>query len=263
MIVGCLLIASPGFAQAPAFDVASIRPAAPAGPNENTIGLPLGGPGTSDPETFRIRSAALRDLLTRAYQVRYIQFEGPSWLTSAQFDITAKVPPGATKEQFNLMLQDFLMQRFHVTLHHETKSFSAYNLVVEKRGVKLKQSDPEVSRYAKLASQNPLAGLLGMKNYGGIIPRPGGFLINGGGLPIGNLASIVESVINVPVLDKTGLTGFYDFEIEFAADDAAGSSALPSIFTALENEAGLKLEAVKAPFDVIVIDHIDMTPDEN
>ena len=262
-MIGLFLLTGCGFAQPPAFEVASIRPAAPAGPNENTIGLPLGGPGTSDPETFRIRSATLRDLLTRAYQVRTIQFEGPGWLNNARFDLMAKVPPGATKEQFNLMLQNLLEQRFKIKLHHALKSFSAYNLVTDKRGVKLQQSDPEVSRYAKLASENPLAGLLGVKNYGGIIPRQGGFLINGAGLPIGNLASIVESVINVPVLDQTGLTGFYDFEIEFAREDAAGDSILPSIFAALENEAGLKLESVKAPFDVIIIDHIDMTPGEN
>lgn len=245
-------------AQKPSFEVASVKPVAPGRAGD---GLPRGGPGTSDPETFSIQAIGLRGLITWAWSVRTFQVSGPAWIDSARYDIAAKVRPGATKDQFRMMLRSLLEERFNLKFHQESKTHAAYDLVVDKRGFKLKPSTKE--QVIPEENKEQMA-LMGMKSYFGIVPRPGGRLIVGTALPIAAFANVLEGQFdNVPVLDKTGITGTWDFYVEFAnVDDTTGASSLPSLFTAVEEKCGLKLLPVKAPFDIMVIDHID-PPDEN
>jgi uncharacterized protein (TIGR03435 family) len=119
------------------FEVATIKPARP----DAQYTGPRGGPGTSDPGRFSIESMALRDLIAYAYNVRSFQISGPAWVEKPRYEVVAKVPPGATRDQFNLMLQSLLTERFNMKFHRETKAHAAYELVAIRNGLKLKPSD--------------------------------------------------------------------------------------------------------------------------
>src|SRR3954451_10262547 len=113
----------------PTFEVASVKPAPPQSGHMFRIGM-SGGPGTPDPGRINFENVSLKNVIMRAYNVKGYQISGPSWLDSERFDITAKVPAGATKEQFQLMLQNLLAERFKLQLHRESKQMPVYALVV-------------------------------------------------------------------------------------------------------------------------------------
>jgi len=260
-LLACGVVLEQGQPPKPSFEVASIRP--------GTMGQYSisGGPGTSDPERLTSRTA-LRTILFKAYGVRNFQISASGSMDDrlgSVWDINAKVPP-ATVEQFNLMLQSLLEERFHLKLHHATKEFAAYNLVVAKGGLKLKDS-------VDITQQSNQTGIAKSANPDGgpasrsirLSVEPGGRVLRGTAL-LADLAGILLSQVGeTPVIDKTELTGTYDFRIEFtaAANPPPSDALFLSIFTALEKELGLKLEATNATFDVLVIDHIDSEPTEN
>ncbi len=124
-------------ADRPEFEVASIKPAPPPSGNMIRIGM-AGGPGTPDPGRVNFEYVNLRQVLTRAYGVKSYQITGPSTLDSERFIITAKVPPGTTKEVFQVMLQNLIADRFKLTLHRENKELPAFSLVAAKGGPKMK-----------------------------------------------------------------------------------------------------------------------------
>lgn len=126
--------------ESPTFEVASVKPAAPPEANGRRMIFMRGGPGTPDPERVTFTGMPMMNLLTTAYDVKNFQITGPAWLDSERFDISAKIAPGATKEQFHLMLQNLLMERFHLVLHRESKQLPGYELVIAKSGLKLKES---------------------------------------------------------------------------------------------------------------------------
>jgi uncharacterized protein (TIGR03435 family) len=99
-----------------------------------------GGPGTGDPDRITCTNIMLRRVLLTAYEVRNYQIAGPDWLDSLRFDITAKVPDGATKEQFQSMLRNLLAARFKMTVHRESKELPIYALLTAKNGPKVKAS---------------------------------------------------------------------------------------------------------------------------
>lgn len=136
---------APVFAQEtpkPSFDAVSIRPGAriparcPDRPKFQAIGLACGGPGTSDPERYTGHSVQLKGVIQRAFEVQAFQLVGPDWIATTLYDIAVVVPPGATREQFNQMMQGVLQDRFQLKIHHETREFSAYNLVLAEGGLK-------------------------------------------------------------------------------------------------------------------------------
>lgn len=130
----------------PTFEVASVRLAAP-----RQLGvLRSGGPGTPDPGQITWNGATMKALLTTAYDVKQYQLIGPSWLDSERYDITAKVDPGATRDQVNVMFQNLLAERFGVVVHRESKEFPVSDLVAAKGGIKLKETtvDPTAIRPA-------------------------------------------------------------------------------------------------------------------
>ncbi len=136
--------AAPDPVAKPAFEVVSIRPGSgkptvfPSG--IRVIGGVQGGPGSPDPERYGGNSVALRGLIQTAYGMKRDQVSGPGWIDTTRYDISAKVPAGATREQFNLMLQTMLAERFNMKFHREIKSFPAFNLIVAKSGLKLKEN---------------------------------------------------------------------------------------------------------------------------
>lgn len=312
-------------ADKPEFEVASVKPAAPPSPERFMVGI-RGGPGTPDPGQVTFINVNQRMLLARAYAVQDYQISGPGWLESERYDIVAKVPKGATKEQFQAMLQNLLAERFRLTLHHETKELTQYVLVVAKGGPKLKESAPPPAT-DDAAGKNGAA-----PPNGGPPPGPGGgpgagpppgpppgelgpprlklgkdgmpmlppgmgrrgvivLMINGrarligNGQPISQLADTLARQLSRPVTDKTGLKGNYDFTLDFDPEGSFGGRGMmpppppggggdapagnqpeaefASIFTALQEQLGLKLEQKKAPLDLLVIDHSEKVPVEN
>lgn len=317
-----------GAAESPTFEVASVKPAPPP----TGMGMRVmmrGGPGSADPGQITYSNVSLKSILTTAYGVKGYQINGPKWLDSERFDIVAKIPKGATKEQFQLMLQNLLAERFKLTLHHETKELPMYALVVGKSGPKLKESVDEDATATGAAPQGGGAGSggpsasapppppppTGSDGAGPVMNRmkvgadgmpqlPPGALKNGlmmmtmngrirvvgNGQPISALAEMLANQMGRPVVDATGLKAKYDISLDFSPDglngpmmgmmppppphDGAGGAPLalasapdgaggPTIFTALQEQMGLKLEQRKGPVDLLVIDRLEKVPTEN
>jgi uncharacterized protein (TIGR03435 family) len=191
----------------------------------------------------------LRRLIERAYGVKPFQLTGPDWIDNVRFDITAKYPGDTTNEQRALMLRTLLAERFHLAVHRESKDMPAYALVVAKSGPKLED--------AKQSGDSTSTGRGRFEDKA---------------VSMAGLADQLARQLEHPVVDKTGLTGIYNLKLEWTPDDqpagkgdgASGEPALgPSIFGALQEQLGLKLQTQKLPVEVIVVDHVDRTPVEN
>lgn len=302
----------------PEFEAASIKPAEPLNTGSMTSGGQIRirmGCDRPDPGRFTCSGMPLRALVVRAYGVKNYQVSEPGWMDSERFDVVAKVPPGATPEQFDRMLQKLLTDRFRMTVHHETRELPVYALVVGKGGHKLRKSveDGKESQVnAALADRGalpppPPPGGTGQQSVmvmsGGGAGAKGGLMMTmrdglsevvGGKVTLSSLASLLSTQLNRPVVDETGLTGDYDFTLDFAPDEtmrpgassgalvlsvpgpvagsggggAAGSeprdpSTAPSIFSAIQSQLGLKLEPKKGAVDMIVVDRAEKAPSGN
>jgi uncharacterized protein (TIGR03435 family) len=229
------------FAQRVEFEVASIKPH--AGPV--TVS---GGPFSSGPRV-RYVAVKLTDLVTEAYGLRYEQVSGsPGWGSGpagARYDIEAKAEGDAkpAKEQLRQMLQSLLAERFRLKVRRETVDTPIYALVLAKGGLKLKAVDKgEGVRVRASGTGQRMDGKATME-----------FLAQQLSISAGRL-----------VLDRTGLTGNYEFTLEWTPDSAAPPDDSPSIsiFTAVQEQLGLKLEPAKAPVEMLIIEHAEM-PTEN
>jgi uncharacterized protein (TIGR03435 family) len=236
----------------PSFEVATIKPSKPGAPGKGLV--------MRDPRTFITINYSAADLIVFAYGIHPRQIVGaPAWLESELFDIQATPEPAGTpnRKQIEVMIQKLLADRFKLTFHRDKKELSVFSIVVAKTGAKLTPSggDP-----------NGLPGL-GFQGLGRM------FATNAN---ITDFAALMQStVLDRPVLDQTGLTGRFDFQLKWTADDSqfpgvrgqlppAGETAdaPPDLFTALQQQLGLKMEATKAPVGVIVVDHVEK-PSEN
>jgi uncharacterized protein (TIGR03435 family) len=271
-------------AQPLSFDVVSIKPHTDEG-----MMMRIGFRET--PDGFSANGASLDLLLRNAFNLSPDRIlNEPDWAKSSRFDIEAKVAPedaprlkGLTRQQRWAMMIPVLQDRFGFKFHHETKDLEVYTLVVAKGGPRLKQADP-----AELAASAapPAADKPGAPNAltpGQVKPgqmrmrmSPQGMSLEAYAGTIDALADTISQQIGSTVVDKTGLTGKYDYTLTFMPDEMSGPMAGlmrgapppdagaqtqeptgPSIFAALQEQLGLKLEAQKAPVDVIVIDHME------
>jgi len=217
----------------------------------------------------------VKQLIALAYHVKEIQVSGgPSWIDSERFDVNAKeedadaaalekLPPPQREEQLRLRVQSLLAERFKLNLQHESKEFPIYALVVAKNGPKLQESKPVES------SANPGSGGIPQ------MMRMGPGELTGQGLPMDSLATLLSQQLGLNVVNKTGLKGQYDFTLRWAAEQGrtgmiqgppAGpgadnapppESSGPSIFTAIQEQLGLKLESQKGPVDSLVVEHVE------
>lgn len=268
----------------PRFEVASVRKAAPPPAGSGVRDGVRGGPGTSDPSQVTYTSLRLKDLLLTAYGVNDYQISGPDWLDTERYDIAAKIPLGTSKEQFAVMLQALLTERFQLNTHHETREQTVYALVVAKGGPKLKPWVSLPGAPAPPASNPgapPAAGKDGFPvvqpGHFAMTARNGHLYIAARKLPLARLANSLARQLGRPVLDRTGLTGEYDYRLEFSTDGLtagipAGPPQVPdptiehdaaSLFTALEEQLGLKLERKKSPVDMLIVDHAERDPIQN
>ena len=257
ILLGCTAV----FAQdlRPTFETASIKPATrPVGPflpgsRPNCPVNGCGGPGTGSPERITFTVASLKNLIRTAYAVRSPHhIEAPAWMDDATFDVVANVPSGVTREQANLMLQNLLADRFQLKVHRSTRELPIYALVVAKNGPKL-----------NAGANDPNA------------PRPRGTLWSGGrkklefdSWTMANFARTLESDVDRPVIDMTGLGGTYDIRLEFAERNPGplfgpADPQAPELFTALTEQLGLRLESRTGPVEVLVVDSALRQPTEN
>ncbi|HWF08885.1 MAG TPA: M56 family metallopeptidase [Bryobacteraceae bacterium] len=266
------LIAGPAvIAQQPAFDVASIKRNLSGGPERFKM-FPA----------FSVENATLKDLILMAYEIQDFRISGgPGWIASDRYDIEAKAEgTPAFNQEVRLLqerrLQMLLQSRFRLVLHRETKELPIYVLSVAKGGLKLyplKEGDCIARDPSKLGA--PLAPGKTPMDYCGY----GGFargLYENSTASIGDVAGALSTLLGRKVVDKTGVTGRYRIHLTFAPDDsmprfpdsqggpgtpAPPADAGPNIFTAVQEQLGLKLESGKGPIEVLVIDHAEKPSD--
>ena len=267
-------------AAVPAFDVVSIK--------ENKSGDMVQG-SRRQPGRIVITNLPLRMLIVNYFGLQPQQLTGgPDWINSARYDIIAQfsgeipVTEPGTVGPLQLMMQRMLAERFQLAVHIETREIPIYVLTMARSdrafGPKLRRAatDCEAVMNAMLKTARegggppPAAGpqLPDGRPACGMRTGPGGRL-TAGGTSMAALARLMTVPAGRIIVDKTGLTGGYDFELEYTPDlpggqpPAAGANAnLPSMFTALEEQLGLKLEATRGPVEVLVIDRVER-PTEN
>lgn len=283
------LISSLTFGQStshPAFEVAAIRRVLPI-PGSAAGFRTTGGPGTDDPTHFVCRGS-MWAILQATFGVKSDRFEQlPDWTRERRFEIEAKVPAGATKNDLQEMLQDVLKDRFGLAFHMSKKEIDAYTLVVAKGGPKLRPAAPAAGPPPEhLGEQGRFQtddnGFPALPPGYSISARTGSTTTTGAirmtfrnATPAALVTAIGRGTIEIS--DKTGLSGPYDFTLEYDPESVIPliQSTLhlpdlpeyrpdaPDIFTALEKQLGLRLEKGKALVDVVVIDHLDREPKEN
>jgi uncharacterized protein (TIGR03435 family) len=235
----------------PAFAVASVKPTdLSLGQQIDMRALPGG--------TVTATAVTLKFLITVAYGVQNVQISGgPGWLDTAKFDLLAK-PADGVKPQILPMLQSLLEDRFQLVIRRETKELSVYELKLAKTGGQL---GPNLKRSAIVNCPVEAAVV-------GTIPC-GGFVLDRGRLAgnkdqLSALTKPLSGIVDRPVVDKTGLTQYFDLTLEWAPDIGAAANpntGLPSIYTALTEQLGLKLEAAKEPTEMLVVDRAEKPSD--
>jgi uncharacterized protein (TIGR03435 family) len=238
----CALLVCPAFGQE--FEVVSVKPNKSASNSSHM---------NSDQGRITATNATLRNLIVLAYGLKDYQVEGPDWLRTERFDLAAKfsedVPMFGEKYNSALrsMMQGMLVQRFKLGVHRESKSFPVYALVVGKSGIKFKEV-PDTDSHDQNNDNRHYVGKC---------------------VPMNQFVGFLERRMEAPVLDMTGLKGFYDFTLDWVPDPkdesahAADVLQGPTLVMALDEQLGLKLEARKAPIEILVVDHAERTPTEN
>jgi uncharacterized protein (TIGR03435 family) len=224
LIVLLLMVVTSSQSQSPPsraqFEVASVR--------LNTSGERAVSIGSPSPGRFNAQNVWLRFLIQTAWKVRDFQVSGgPAWATSDRFDISAKAATGASFEEMRPMLQALLEDRFHLTLHNESKDLPAYALVVGKSGAKLQPSKEgscanppsDASQPAGTRGQNlPICGSMGTS------PRS----LTGTGISTAQLAAL-SNTMQRTVIDQTGLSGYFDVHMEWTADQSTPGFWAPGL----------------------------------
>jgi uncharacterized protein (TIGR03435 family) len=227
-----------------------------------------GGPGTSDPGLFTCENCSLYWVLADAFKIHDYDFSGPGWLQDTRFDFSAKIPVGATGEEFQTMLRNLFAERFKMTTHHETRIVPVYEITVGKNGPKFKESTPHEEpkddgsrpKFQRDAEGYPILG-----PGAGMALAPGHGRMRSQEQPISWFAEMLSNQLRTPVIDATGLKGKYDFMVQWSWDEGpeAMSAGAAALVSAVQSELGLKLERRKGPVNVLVIDHIEKTPTAN
>jgi len=229
-------------AQSLAFDAASVKP------NHS-------GSGSSQYNThsasLEMTNVPLATCIQAAFNLKPNQVSGPSWLESERFDIMAKAGREVKERELMEMLQTLLADRFKLAFHRDTKQMPAYSLVVDKGGLKIQ---PVVGDANNTST--------GYDSYSVIQS------------PMSQVVKNLSRILHAPVIDDTKVSGNFTFTLKWTPEDTSASAAAapkptangpsgPSIFEALREQLGLKLEEHKIPLEVLVVDHVERIPTEN
>jgi uncharacterized protein (TIGR03435 family) len=184
---------------------------------------------------------SMTSLINAAWDLGSGQLSGPGWMGSDRYDILAKTSPNATQSDLRIMLQALLADRFKMVTHRETKDTTVYALVAPKGAAKLKATTGDERSAVLFAPPSRMIGR-------------------------GSTMQALALALSFPtgghkIVDQTGISGAFDFTLSYSADD--GVDGAPSIFTALQDQLGLKLEPQKGQTEVLVIDHAERVPIAN
>ncbi len=233
-------------------------------------------------------SLTLKDYIAFAYRTKISQIFGPDWISSDRFDIAATLPAGSKTAQIPEMFQALLTDRFQLKFHREKKEYPVYALVAGKGPLKLNEVPPDAdggkpAEPVNIAGGGSVAGVsvnLGNGSSWSFVPNK----FEAKKLSMEQFASNLERFADRPIVDMTGLKGRYDFTFNINPEDyrpmlirsaiAAGATLPPQALRLIEGtssaslsdaleQVGLKLEARKAPLDVIVVDSANKTPTQN
>jgi uncharacterized protein (TIGR03435 family) len=298
-----LLLAGVAWAQTPApvFEVATIKPAdapnvAQLSAGKIHVGMKI------DAGRVDAGFMSLGDLIRAAYKLKSYQLTGPDWMNSQRFDMLAKMPEGATKEQVPDMLKALLADRFKLTVHNESKEHSVYALIVGKGGLKLKESAPDAPPAAGESAPGGGASMSIRQNGDGrgatistqsdgtvktTMGADGNMHLEMSKMDMPKLADTISRFVDRPVIDETGLKGNYQVVLDLSMADMmrvarAAGAAIPagpvvaggaadtasdpggggSVFTAVQ-AMGLKLEPRKEAIDTFVVDRLEKAPTAN
>jgi uncharacterized protein (TIGR03435 family) len=238
------LLAAAGIvcARAQSFEVASVKVAPVLNGDLYRINL-----GTVQHDTVTLTNASLADCIRFAYGLTSdAQLAGPDWIKSKEvrYDIVAKALPDTTREQVLRMMRALLAERFKLALHPENRELSYYALVVAKGGSKMREATD--------APPSPPTGVQGQLQ---II----------GNRTMYSVATLLSRYMRACVVDQTGLKGSFEVKLVWTPDDrpVPDEERGPSVFTAVREQLGLRLESRKGPMEVLVVDHAEKTPTEN
>ena len=279
IVFSALTASAQGTTDTPEFEVASVKVAVPQdrgpltslpGPVADMIGFD-GGPGTKDPGRIKYHGVSLKVLLARAYNATSDQISGPSWLDSERYTIEAKLPPGTDGDQLRLMLQKLLTQRFQISLHREMKETPVYRLRVAKNGPKLQppeqmphyQNDADKQEALRKGAEANLAKRMAAMEAN----RARGIKMPSRSLGMARttmerFAGVLSGYLDRPVKDMTQLEGEYSLKLAWTPDTNDEPSEF-SIFTAIQEQVGLKLETGKESIELLVIDKAEKVPTSN
>lgn len=242
LVVLCSVAASLAAQQpTPRFEVASVKP--------NTSGISNAIPPSRANGSYSASNVGLKSIIANAFDVRIFQIEGgPDWLASARFDIMARGPEGTPDQMRPAMLRALLADRFKLVAHVETREQQVYLLTLlrgdGRLGPQLKPAAPADGSSSGFPSSSVGNGTA---------------RINGRRVSMDTLALMLTSaVFNQRVINRTGLSGEFELDLRFTPDSSpAAVPEFPSIFTAVQEQLGLKLEASRGPVDVLVIDSVE------
>ncbi|HLH19995.1 MAG TPA: TIGR03435 family protein [Bryobacteraceae bacterium] len=232
---------------APGFEVATVKLAPPREGDARLVAM------DTDPAAVRYTNVTLKNLIAIAYRFddRLIA-GGPGWLDTQQYDLAARLPPGTPKDRVPGMMQTLLAEQFHLTVHRESKEQRVYFLVAAKGGPKLKEApkaepgNPDVDQVR--GDRLPISVFRGR--------------IVGHAMPLGSLAAVLARPAGYQVVDRTGLAGLFDIDLKWRPDEDTKGDG-PGLFTAIQEQLGLKLEPGRAPVETLVIDRAERIPAGN
>ncbi|SPE32840.1 conserved exported hypothetical protein [Candidatus Sulfopaludibacter sp. SbA3] len=220
-----LLATAAAQSERPAFEVASVKAS-------KLTGGPLRVTAPDEPAAINYTNVTLLNCIRRAYGLKSFQVSGgPDWVSTERYVINAKAASAVPHPQLMLMLQGLLAERFQLVVHREMKEIAAYELTVAKNGPKMKKAEDDATQI----DSNAQHALIGHA------------------VSMGLLAGALR--LDRPVFDATGLDGLYDVTLDYARDDEF------AIFTALQEQLGLKLEQHKHSVEVLVIDRAQKPPE--
>jgi uncharacterized protein (TIGR03435 family) len=247
----CLLTSSVALtASAQEFEVVSVKPNKTADNSSHSH---------SDQGRLTATNLSLRQMIVMAYGIKDYQVEGPAWIGTEHFDVAAKFPEALPKDPekynaaFTAMMQKMLLDRFKLAVHHDQKTFAVYGLVVTKSGIKFKEAPAGDGHSSNSKNTHYTGKAVSMETFAAFLSRRQ----------------------DLPVLDMTGLKGFYDLTLDWFPEPkpsedkpsedkpAQDKPAGPTLPDALQNQLGLKLENRKAPIEIVIVDHAEKLPTEN
>jgi len=281
------------FAQStPRFEAASVKPGPPGIERTSMNGGPLpAGPfnlSANDPGRIAWTNVWLLRMIQVAYDFPPDRISGPDWLNTERYNIVATLPANTTVADFRLMVANLLAERFKLTFHRATREVSGYALEIARNGVKIQPSPREPQQVQ--AGAGPSNALMVTDQSGFPAPRPGNpYFVKGvafeAAIPVNGryrvtglnesmqgIADYLGRFAGAPAEDRTGLTGKYDFHLEFAPDRPAEAApnavpaALdpgPGLFDAVQAQLGLKLASKKVAVETLIVDHAEKIPTGN